>query len=220
MDKQPGSGDGRGERHIETWEDLIDDWDWLTDDDSEQAAAGAAGATTGAAHASSHEPRPLTDAECQALLQRFALADAVTPLGDAIRTVMNQPTMDFEWQYQACYPAFSHAAGTLDREMQRIDAGGAEFAPIAAALRAEVERQRGVVNEWFEEHTDRHRRFREAMVPVQQQMQRDNQRAAERQLELQRRTNGQIAEIHADLHRKRVDAFDDWNREWLRNHIR
>lgn len=192
----PGVGDDSGEQGIESWLDILDDFDFNDDAD------------------------PLEPADTSALSQRFALADVVDGLVRSLSHINSQPTMDFEGQYQAGYEAFAQASAHLEHESQRIEAADAEFRPVVPALRAELVRQRERIAEYFEEHSDRHRRFREAMVPVQQQMASDSQKAAAQRSEIQNKANEEIAKGQAKYRQDRLKAFDDWNRDWLSNHIR
>lgn len=193
----PGAGDEQGKPGIQSWMDILDDTDWFFED----------------------EEAPPT-ADTSVLLQRFALADVVGGLVSSLSHINSQPTMDFEGQYQAGYQVFAQASAHLEQESRRIDAADAEFLPVVDALRAELMGQRERIAEYFEEHADRHRRFREAMVPVNEQMARDNQRAAQERLDLQRRTNEEIARGQSAVRQRRMQAFDDWNRKWLDNHLR
>jgi hypothetical protein len=192
----PGVGDESGEQGIESWLDILDDFDFNDDAD------------------------PVSTVDTSALMQRFALADVVAGLVSSLSHVNRQPTMDFEGQYQAGYEVFAQAAAHLEQESQRIESADAEFLPVVDTLRAELLAQRERIAEYFEEHTDRHRRFREAMVPVQEQMARDNLRAAQERYEIQRAANTEIAAGQAKYRQGRLKAFDDWNRDWLSNHLR
>ena len=194
------------DRPITSWEDILDDTDWLFDDDDE-SDAGAQGAQ-------------LTDADRSALRQQFALADVVAGLVNSINHITSQPTSDFEYHYQAGYEAFAQASAHLEQERQRVDAAGAEFQPIIDELRADLDRQHERLAEYFEDHADRHRRYQEAMVSVRSDMARDNQRAAQERLQIQRETSKVILDGQAAAHKKRVEAFDKWNRTWLDNHLR
>lgn len=190
---------------ITSWEDIIDDPDFWDDVDLDDSTSEPSGE------------------ELDDLWERFGLVDANATARNGIRTIMDQPTHDFEAQYQAGYPVFRQAYATLDHESKRVDDAGSEFAPIVDSLRSDIDQQRQDVEALALEHAERHRKFRELTGPgsaVHTKMLEDSRDTAREIRALVKETDEDVLESFDEIRKGRVEAAEDANREWLRTFLK